>query len=141
MVANDIDCFYSKTGIGSFAMEGMLDKEMINDNEVNFMKVRHFNLPGLLDNNDINITAFAIGVSEANSLLSFKFQVSPHFWHIFLSQEHILSVVQPRQAKTKMLVQLAFKTLEMKLPFNDCAIDLRSEKLPTSQKVKVDHLN
>jgi hypothetical protein len=60
--------------------KGMLDKEMINDNEVNFMKVRHFNLPGLLDNNDINVTAFAIGVSEGNRLLSFEFQVSLHFW-------------------------------------------------------------
>jgi hypothetical protein len=40
-----------------------------------------------------------------------------------------------------MLVRLAFKSLEMKLPFNDCAIDSRSEKLPTSQKVKVDCLN
>lgn len=28
----------------------------------------------------------------------------------------------------------------MKLPFNDCAIDSKSEKLPMSQKVKVDCL-
>jgi hypothetical protein len=29
----------------------------------------------------------------------------------------------------------------MKLPFNDCAIEFKNEKLPVSQKVKVDQLN
>jgi hypothetical protein len=121
-------------------MEGMPQKELINGNEVNWVKVRHFNLAGLLSNNDINATAFAIGVSEVNGMLSFECEVSPHFWRFFLSQEHILSAVRPRHAKTRMLVRLAFKSLEMHLPFDDCAID-SSEKLPRSQKEKVDRLS
>mmetsp|Transcript_27692 Transcript_27692/g.50147 ORF Transcript_27692/g.50147 Transcript_27692/m.50147 type:complete len:272 (+) Transcript_27692:1502-2317(+) len=141
MVANDIDCFFGEPGNGPFAMEGMPRKEPINGNEVNWVKVRHFNLAGLLSNNDINATAFAIGVSEVNGMLSFEFEVSPHFWRFFLSQEHILSAVRPRHAKTRTLVRLAFKSLEMHLPFDDCAIDSRSEKLPRSQKEKVDRLN
>ncbi len=101
----------------------------------------HFNLAGLLSNNDINATAFSIGVSEVNGMLSFEFEVSPHFWHFFLSQEHILSAVWPRHTKMKTLVWLAFKSLEMHFPFDDCAIDSRSKKLLRSQKEKVDHLN
>jgi hypothetical protein len=31
--------------------------------------------------------------------------------------------------------------MEMGLPFNDCAIDAKSEKLPRSQKEKLDRLN
>jgi hypothetical protein len=143
MVTNDIDCFFGGPGNGPFAMEGMPQKELINGNEVNWVKVHHFILAaGLLSNNDINATAFAIGVSEVNGMLSFEFEVSPHFWHSFFSQEHILSAVRPRHTKTRMLVQLlAFKSPEMHLPFDDCAIDSRSEKLPRSQKEKVDHLN
>ncbi len=119
MVKIDIDCFFGEPGNGPFAMEGMPRKELINGNEVNWVKVRHFNLAGLLSNNDINATAFAIGVSEVNGMLSFEFEVSPYFWRFFLSKEHILSAVQPRHAKTRTLVQLALKSLEMHLPFND----------------------
>ena len=49
--------------------------------------------------------------------------------------------MRPRQAKAKTLVRLAFKSLEMNLPFDDCAIDSKSERLPRSQKEKVDRLN
>jgi hypothetical protein len=106
LVANDIDCFFSNAGDGPFfAMEGAPKKEMINGNEVNFVKVRHFNIDGLLDNNNINArTAFAIGVSKTNGRLSFEFQVSQHFWRWFLSPHHILSAVRSRQAKTRTLV-------------------------------------
>ena len=39
MVANDIDCFFGEPGNGHFAMEGMPRKELINDHEVNWVKV------------------------------------------------------------------------------------------------------
>jgi hypothetical protein len=51
---------------------------------------------------------------------------------------------QCRAAKTRKdenACRLAFKSLEMHLPFDDCAIDSRSEKLLRSQKEKVDRLN
>jgi hypothetical protein len=104
LVANDIDCFFRNAEDSPFAMEGAPEKEMINGNEVNFVKVCHFNIDGLLDNNNINATAFAIGVSKTNGRLSFKFKVSQHFWRWFLSPHHILSAVQPRQAKKRTLV-------------------------------------
>lgn len=104
LVANDIDCFFGNAGKGPFAMEGAPKKQMINGNEVNFVKVRHFNIDGLLDNNDINATAFTIGVSKMNGRLSFEFKVSQHFGRWFLLPHHILSAVQPRQAKTRTLV-------------------------------------
>jgi len=141
MVANDIDCFYGTPGIGPFVMEGVPRKETVNGHEVNWVAVRHFDVSGLLENNDINATAFAISVKEVSGSLAFEFQVSPQFWRFFLSNEHILQAVRPRQAKTRTLVRLAFKSLEMQLPFDDGAIDSRSEKLPRSQKQKLDRLN
>jgi hypothetical protein len=39
--------------------------------------------------------------------------------------------------RRERLNRLAFKSLEMHLPFDDCAIDSRSEKLPRSQKEKL----
>jgi hypothetical protein len=66
LIANDIDCFFGNAEDGPFAMEGVPQKQMINGNEVNFVKVCHFNIDGLLDNNDFNATAFTIGVSKTN---------------------------------------------------------------------------
>ena len=39
MVGNDINCFFGEPGNGPFAMEGMPQKELINDHEVNWVKV------------------------------------------------------------------------------------------------------
>jgi hypothetical protein len=141
MVANDIDCFFGTPGSGPFAMNGMPRKEMMEENDVNWVEVHHFSVAGLLANNDINATAFALGVEEKNGSLAFEVKVSPQFWRFFLSDDHILCAVRPKQAKTRTLVRLAFKSLEMRLPFNDCAIDAKSEKLPLSQKEKIDRLN
>jgi hypothetical protein len=113
-------------------MNGMPRKEMMEENEVNWVEVCHFSVAGLLENNDINATAFAVGIeNKANGSLTFEFRVSPQFWHLFFG-EHILCAVRPKQAKTRTLVRLAFKSLEMGLPFNDCAINAKSEKLPLS---------
>jgi hypothetical protein len=85
-------------------MKGMPRKEMLEENEVNWVKVHHFSVEGLLEKNDINATAFAVGVEEANGSLAFEFRVSPQFWHFFWSHEHILCAVRPKQAKTRTLV-------------------------------------
>jgi hypothetical protein len=104
MVANDIDCFFGTPGSGPFGMKGMPRKEILEENEVNWVEVNHFSIEGLLENNDINATAFAVGVEEVNGSLAFEFKVSPQFWHFFLSHEHILSAVRQKQAKTRTLV-------------------------------------
>jgi hypothetical protein len=141
MVANDIDCFFGTSRTGPFIMNGIPRKEMVQEHEVNWVEVQHFSVACVLNNNDINATAFAVGIEEKNGCLSFEIKVHPHFWRWFFSRDHVLAAVRPKQAKTRTLVRLAYKSLDMRLPFDDGGIDAESEKLPFSHKEKLDRLN
>jgi hypothetical protein len=112
--------------------------EHTSSNETKRAK-RNF-VSGILNSFNINKNWFYYELRKRRDLQNDS-QVKPEFWRFFLSSDHVLRAVRPRQAKAKTLVRLAFKSFEMNLPFNDCAIDSKSERLPRSQKEKVDRLN
>lgn len=135
MTANDVDVFFGESRTGSFKMSGPPSKHDVAGVglEVNLDKMENFSVELVLENNDINVTAFAIGVQTASNVDGFQleFRVKPSFWIWFHFKHHVLKATQPQTAKAKTLVRLAHKSWKMGFPFNDGGIDPESKMLPT----------
>lgn len=66
-----------------------------------------------------------------------KNQVSPYFWEIFFDPSHTLKPKNPRAAKAKTLISLAYQAFQMGLPFVDGGINPFSKTLARSHKDKI----
>jgi len=111
--------------------------------KLNTVPVYNLSVDGLLANNDINATAIAITVTKEDPLddeLTMEFHATKHFWEFYYNPSHTLRFTNPESAKAKSLARIAYKGLDMDLPFENPGVDPQSENLAKSHKEKIEEM-
>lgn len=148
LIANDIDVFWSDSS-----------ESVSGEVEINYHKIRRQDVPingvtselntvevlqgfevtNMLEQNDIISTAVAIEAyppSTEGGNIVYRFHVLPAFWEFFFEPHHTLRAVQVQGVRTA--VRVAYKAMQMGLPFEPVDIDLSSELLylPNVKKIE-----
>lgn len=145
LVANDIDVHHGKSGDGPLELVPHKNKKHTVEGigiEVNTVEVTGFDCKRLLANNDVNATAVAVDVFGVggDGELDLTVHVHPAFWRFILMEQPTLEATDPDAAKARTLARLAFKAMQMKLPFNTGGIKADSETIFRSHKEKVEEI-
>ena len=149
LVTNDIDVFIPQeansnwlTG-SNFTIHVKSSKKFKApdmDIEINTVPCSNVTSESLLKNNDINATGVVLRVTASSDKSIFsinEFKISTSFWNFLLSPDHILRVNHPRRYGAKSLVRLAYKSFQMKLPFDSNGLDPFTETIAKSHVDKL----
>ena len=131
LVKNDIDVFIPHQSLSNNWLTGseftihvegsQKFKSLDIDIEINTVSCSNITTILLTKNNDINAIGVVLRVTAAKDKSTYSIEeceISPSFWEFLLSSDHVLRVNHPNRYGIKLLIRLAYKAFQMKLPFD-----------------------
>jgi len=158
LLANDIDVFYRYDGDGGDDADGDEEEEFSiiysslkyfpvtlpdgTETQINKVGITGYKWQNVVAQNDIGATGVAFEAYRDHP--DGKLRVDVHgtcpFWRFLLDDDHVIRPADETTADAKVLIRIAYKAMQMGLPFDVSMIDPARGTLPNNIVAKIDEL-